>query len=45
MGFVYTKKKDEKDEKTINVVEYVDRMFNQQKKEEAVEQPKIESTK
>lgn len=45
MGFVYTKKKDEKDEKTINVVEYVDRMFNQQKKEEQVEQPKIESTK
>ena len=45
MGIIYTKKKDDKDEKTFNAIEYVDRMFNQQKKEEQVEQPKIESTK
>lgn len=47
MGFVYTKKeKQEDDGKTLNVMEYVNRMFNQQaKKEVPAEAPKIESTK
>lgn len=47
MGYVYTKKEEtRKDEKTINVEEYVNRMFNQQaKQEQESEAPKIESTK
>lgn len=46
MGYVYTKKKEEKDDKTFNAMEYVDRMFNQQvNQEKEAESPKIESTK
>lgn len=44
MALVYTKKTEVRDEKTFNVEEYVNRMFNQQKKEVLIEQPKIEST-
>lgn len=44
MAIVYTKKNEERSEKTFNAEEYVNRMFNQQKKEVLIEQPKIEST-
>lgn len=47
MGYVYIKKEEEKkDGKTINVVEYVNRMFNQQaNQQKEADQPRTESPK